>query len=184
MSQPGQLSHGIPARPPIQELARRIADLTRDLKQSQAALTQAVQRNTVGPWTTYTPAWTGSTTDPDAGGGSVSGRYQRIGFQTVLLEVYVLLGAGMSVGAGNYSLSLPVPAANTLSSNVARGAFWFRDVSGNADYQGFGLLGTSTNLQIRGLTGTATSSVWSSAGPVVPASGDWLSGSFFYETAS
>lgn len=47
MSQPGQLSHGLPPRDPISELARRNADLAKVVQQTQAALAQAIQANTV-----------------------------------------------------------------------------------------------------------------------------------------
>lgn len=60
MSQPGQVSHGIPPRATTQELARRIADLDRDLKQTQAALAQAIQAHS----TTLNGAWVQSDTTP------------------------------------------------------------------------------------------------------------------------
>jgi len=133
-------------------------------------------------WTAFTPTWTSSGTAPAIGNGTLSGRYSRIG-KTVHMEIHFLAGSTTTFGTGNYSLSLPVTAANAVDVNVAKGVFWFRDQGSTADYMGFGLLSTTTTLQIRGLAGTATSSLWSATTPVVPANTDWLTGSLTYEAA-
>jgi hypothetical protein len=64
----------------------------------------------ISPWTTYTPSWTASVTNPNIGNGNISGRYVTIG-ATVIGEIRVLMGtSGFSRGTGTYFLSLPTPA--------------------------------------------------------------------------
>lgn len=131
-------------------------------------------------FTAFTPAWTASTTNPTIGNGTIACRYQRYGKTIPSCEFYLLLGSTTTVGSGNYSLSIPVAAANLLSANVDRGHFWFRDVSATTDYQGFALFANASTMQIRGF---AANSLWNAAGPVVPANTDWLSGTICYEAA-
>ncbi|WP_406501971.1 hypothetical protein OHA04_37690 [Streptomyces sp. NBC_01590] len=61
-------------------------------------------------WTSYTPVWTAATTAPSIGNGVRSGRYMLIG-KTCHLAVRQASGTTTTVGAGNYSWSLPFTAA-------------------------------------------------------------------------
>ena len=65
------------------------------------------------PWTDYVPQFTAVTTNPTLGtGGGTAGSFIAIG-KTVLWHATVTFGtAGVAIGSGVYSLSLPVPAAN------------------------------------------------------------------------
>lgn len=64
-----------------------------------------------GPWVSYTPVWTAATTNPTLGNGTLVGRYQRVG-RTIHVHINLAAGSTSTFGAGNYSLSLPVAAAN------------------------------------------------------------------------
>jgi hypothetical protein len=64
-----------------------------------------------GPaWTQYTPAWTSSGTAPALGNGTSIGRYLRVG-KMVTFNLELILGSTSTIGTGSYSLSLPVAAA-------------------------------------------------------------------------
>lgn len=60
-----------------------------------------------GAWQTYTPVWTGSTSNPSIGNGSIAGRYQRIG-KTVKAQIQVAVGSTTTYGSGQFRWSLPV----------------------------------------------------------------------------
>jgi hypothetical protein len=64
----------------------------------------------ITPWTTYTPLFTASTTNPVIGNGSITGRYVSIG-ATIIGEIRIIAGTvGFSRGLGTYSVSLPTAA--------------------------------------------------------------------------
>ena len=82
----------------------------------------------VGIYRPYTPTLTAVTSDPDLGGGSIAGRFTRIGD---LVHCYgrFTFGAGSSAGSGAYIVSLPVTAANPLSSFRHPGTAFAQDSS-------------------------------------------------------
>lgn len=64
----------------------------------------------ISPWTTYTPVWLASITNPTIGNGSITGRYVEIG-ATVFGEIRIQAGtSGFSRGSGTYSVTLPTTA--------------------------------------------------------------------------
>lgn len=62
-------------------------------------------------WTTYTPVWSGSSSNPSLVNGTISGWYLRVRH---FIAVRILLTAGSSTtfGSGAYSFSLPVAPLN------------------------------------------------------------------------
>jgi len=60
-------------------------------------------------WTSYTPTWTGTTTNPVIGNGTISGRYMQVG-KTIHYEVKITMGSTTTYGSGAYLFSLPVAA--------------------------------------------------------------------------
>lgn len=71
-------------------------------------------------WFAYTPALTGTTTNPSVGSGYVVGSYQRYG-NTVFFRASIVLGSGMSAGSGQWRLTLPTPFFSNPSFAVAVG---------------------------------------------------------------
>lgn len=59
-----------------------------------------------GPGSSYTPAWTGSSTDPAIGDGTLSGRYIHL-MNLCFLSIDIIIGASTSRGSGVWSLGLP-----------------------------------------------------------------------------
>jgi hypothetical protein len=65
------------------------------------------QFNALGdPWTAYTPAWTGTTTNPVIGNGTITGSYRQIG-KTIDYGIHIVMGTTTTYGTGNYRFSLP-----------------------------------------------------------------------------
>ena len=58
---------------------------------------------------TYVPVWTGSTSNPSIGSGSIDGRYTVWG-DWVDVSIQIVLAADTGKGSGLYGVTLPVPA--------------------------------------------------------------------------
>lgn len=61
-------------------------------------------------WVTYSPTLVASTNPTLGTGGSLQGRYTRMG-DVAQVEITLTFGSGMSAGSGVYQFSLPVPPA-------------------------------------------------------------------------
>lgn len=131
-----------------------------------------------GAFTSYTPTWTASTTNPVIGNGTIVGWYLQIG---KVCFCYGMLTAGSTTtyGSGNYSVSLPL-ASNANATNIPIGSAWARSAS---DYQGFLLRSGASAFSIRGFLGPNSSSLWNPAAPFTFASGNWMSWFAVYEVA-
>src|SRR5690242_17937039 len=57
-------------------------------------------------WTSYTPVWTGTTTNPVIGNGSLNGRYARLG-KTLDVFIQITMGSTTTFGSGAWLLTLP-----------------------------------------------------------------------------
>jgi len=66
-------------------------------------------------WSTYTPAWTASSSNPAIGNGTITGRYKQIG-KTTFVNVKISMGESTTYGTGNWRISLPVNAHDTSSA--------------------------------------------------------------------
>jgi hypothetical protein len=58
-------------------------------------------------WTSYTPTWSASTTNPTLGNGTMVGFYDQVG-KTVDFVMRITFGTTTTAGTGNYTFSLPV----------------------------------------------------------------------------
>ena len=67
-----------------------------------------------GAWEPYTVAWTGLTTNPTIGNGTLQGRVRRAG-ALVHYTIEIVIGSTTSMGSGEYRLSLPTPLAEPSS---------------------------------------------------------------------
>lgn len=127
-------------------------------------------------WTSYTPTWTASTTNPTPGNMVATGSYQQIG-RTVNFVFKIVLGTVFNQGLGSYSFSLPVPpAANSID---ALAAFDYFDSSGGRHYVGVGNI--ATNISRVRLEGGVT---FGANLPVVMGIGDQWACSGSYEAAA
>jgi hypothetical protein len=70
-----------------------------------------------GAWTSYTPVWTGATTNPNVGNGTLTGRYSRYG-RDVRFHINLTCGSTTTFGAGGYNWTLPPFAAANLGASL------------------------------------------------------------------
>lgn len=60
-------------------------------------------------WTTYTPTWTGASSNPSLGNGTITGRYKQLG-ETVFFQLKLSIGSTTTGGSGSWRFGLPVAA--------------------------------------------------------------------------
>lgn len=71
----------------------------------------------MGAWTSYTPTWTSSGTQPALGNGTLVGRYARIG-RTIVCQINLIPGSTTTFGTGTYSWALPATSANAGATYI------------------------------------------------------------------
>ncbi|MGW1160354.1 hypothetical protein ACWD48_19480 [Streptomyces sp. NPDC002519] len=71
----------------------------------------------LGAWTSYTPTWTASTTNPSVGNGTLIGRYQLFG-KTCHLQINLVTGSTTTYGSGTYTFALPFTSANSGATYI------------------------------------------------------------------
>jgi len=67
-----------------------------------------------GAWTSYTPTWTASVTNPVLGDGTIDGRYKQFG-KIVHFYINILMGSTTTFGTGDWRVSLPVASQNNFN---------------------------------------------------------------------
>lgn len=60
----------------------------------------------MGEWTAFTPVWTGSTSDPEIGSGTLLGAYMRIA-ESVFFHIDLLLASDTLLASGRWLFDLP-----------------------------------------------------------------------------
>jgi hypothetical protein len=100
----------------------------------------------ITPWTTYTPIFYGSGSNPVIGNGSVTGRYVSIG-ATIVGEIRIIAGtSGFSRGSGTYSVSLPTPGV--IENFQPVGQVVMRDEGPGINYFGTAIFNNNVNNRI------------------------------------
>lgn len=67
-------------------------------------------------WTTYTPSWTATTTNPSLGNGTLVGSYMKVG-TTCHLSIQLVIGSTTNKGSGTYRFSLPFTTATVTNGS-------------------------------------------------------------------
>lgn len=75
--------------------------------------TAAFADSVTGPWSSYTPALTATTTNPTLGTSILVGSTATIGSVT-FWRASLTIASGFTVGSGNYQFSLPVASLGTF----------------------------------------------------------------------
>jgi hypothetical protein len=120
------------------------------------------------PTTSYTPTWTGSTTNPTLGTTTRTGRYT-IFLGLCIVQVEISIGSGFSAGSGNYRWSLPAGVTNI--GGGAPGSAMIVDSSPFTVWVGFCSI-FSTEVEIYRAIDTGTTTVPIGSGSIAWASGD------------
>lgn len=122
----------------------------------------------------YTPTWTGSTTNPVIGNGTITGRYRRHG-KTVTATINIAAGSTTTYGSGFWSFTLPFTADTTVSPI---GSAQILDSSAGTVFTGHVIHNSSTTMVVYSHNTTAAIG---SAVPMTWANNDTLRLTLTYE---
>ena len=136
-------------------------------------------QNAFGAWTSYTPSWTASTTNPVIGNGTIVGAYTQVQ-KTVWYRAQITMGSTTTYGSGVYSLSLPVTHGTSSNQIVEAVAF---DTSTGFYYRGLTVLFTAGTIRTQFVDAAGSTSGWTPTVPFTWASGDIYMVSGCYEAA-
>lgn len=101
----------------------------------------------IGEWTSYTPTWSSSGTQPTIGNGTLTGRYKKLDGKTYHVSMRLLWGSSTTAGTGTWAFSLPSGLAtpSDIRASVSAGAL----NSGTRWYAGTGfVVPTGTNVEV------------------------------------
>ncbi|MER7046787.1 hypothetical protein [Streptomyces jumonjinensis] len=136
-------------------------------------------------WTTYTPTWTGATTNPTIGNGNLTGRHMKIG-RTCHIHLNVTVGSTTTFGTGSLALGLPFQAAASMPGVLS--AICNRDPATPNFIMGAAQIpvgGTTTGAIWFANPGTAGDwNSWASGAPWTLAAGDVIRVYGTYQTAT
>ena len=133
------------------------------------------------PTTTYTPTWAGTVTNPTISNGTVTGYYWQIG-KLVIGSWRIVLGTTTNIGAGNYTISLPIATAARYGAEDTLGTGLYRHQATPIRYSLAMYWNSSTTIAPLYLNSSANPTSLSASAPVAPASTDVITGQFMYES--
>ncbi|MER5892272.1 hypothetical protein [Streptomyces sp. NPDC001876] len=132
-------------------------------------------------WTTYTPTWTGATTNPVLGNGVITGRYIKVG-RTCTASIQLTTGSTTTYGSGAYSFGVPFIAASATVAYIGAAR-----LSGTDTWLGHILLGQGATVGTLTFSATATNTRGANMAAAVPetlAAGALLRATVTYQTAT
>ena len=138
-------------------------------------------------WTSYTPTWTATTSNPAIGNGTLTGRYLLMG-KTVYVRIYLQYGSTSTAGSGNWKWALPFNNATNITKHLVVGTSAILD-SGTAYYRGWVVISSDYQNRVGIILGrTDTTYIQqdyavTNTAPMTPANGDFYSLTFCYERA-
>jgi len=144
-------------------------------------LTAATMNSIGAAWETWTPALTGSTTNPNIGStGTITGRYGRINKTYYGIASFNFGGTGISAGSGFYFVSLP---ATAQAAGPITGGWYAYDSSADTIATGIMALDNTSRMAFyRNGVGGGVFLVAATV-PWTWASGDFMRWQFQYEAA-
>jgi len=108
----------MPLNLPDPQLPGNPQDALQSIQRNFEALATRVNPGNFGAFAPYTPTLTAATTNPTLGTGSTRwGNYAQIG-KVVVAHFGIVFGSGGSAGTGNYAISAPVKASNSMDQGL------------------------------------------------------------------
>jgi hypothetical protein len=130
-------------------------------------------------WTTFTPTWTATTTNPVIGNGTLTGKYIKIG-KTVIAQYRFVAGSTTTFGSGNYRFSLPINADRIVGAQGGVAGSLFMEDNGVANFQSTGVrLPDADRIEFL----TSSTLPVSNSSPFTWANGDFFMGEIVYGVA-
>lgn len=121
-------------------------------------------------WTPYAASWTGATTNPVLGDGTLSAAYRLIG-KTLHLRLYLLVGTTTTLGSGDWRFSLP--AGVTAKAGVIQAMHCYLLDPGSTNYAASAHCGPVSGFYDRLIVSHGTANV-GAAHPFAWGNGDSL----------
>jgi hypothetical protein len=128
-----------------------------------------------GPFATYTAAWTGSTTFPALGNGSLSARYSVIS-RVAYVDLVLFIGSTTTMGTGYWEFGLPMPAVD--ATGQVGGLALILDSSTGLYSTAVPVLSSNSAFHVQ-VTGASTAAM-SGTAPITWATGDTMRISLWY----
>ena len=128
------------------------------------------------PWTSYSPLWTASTTNPTNYTGT--GEYIQAGKLVIFKARVTANAAGFTAGSGTYRVSLPVAIADGIGARFVVGI-----LKSGSTYMGMTYSVSGTTAFIGYNDGTAIMASVTNAIPSVFAANDYIELTGTYEAA-
>jgi hypothetical protein len=119
--------------------------------QAALAMVDAKFEEQDAAWTSYTPTWTGSTSNPTLGDGTLVGTY-RVSGKTLWFRLYLAAGSTTTFGSGNYGFSTNLPVTFKTGINQVAAASIEDNAPSVNRYPTTALLTGGTNTIARILT--------------------------------
>ena len=145
----------------------------------------AAQMNGIGEaWTSFTPVWTATTTNPVLGNGTFVGEYTRVN-KLVFARFAFVAGSTTTYGTGDYRFDFPVAAKNLLNFSAILCSGFIFDSSSSEMYEVVASTVSSGSVFRLNAFRNSTQTV-SVVGPTVPmtfANGDQMFFTICYEAA-
>lgn len=110
------------------------------------------------PFQSWTPVWTGATTNPVLNNGTLEGAYARIG-DVVFWRLSLKIGSTTTTGSGLWSFSLPVNANAAMLPTSGLGSgigTWYGENPGTVGYGGSAVLVTASTMAMSYTNNTST----------------------------
>lgn len=101
----------------------------------------------MGEWQDYTPVWTGTSTNPTLGNGTLAGRWTYVAGKTVCFEISLTIGSTTTVATGIWTFTLPVAKRNDAFLRCIIGPA-LAENTGVADFPGGALTATTTTVVV------------------------------------
>ncbi|MEU0359910.1 hypothetical protein [Streptomyces cyaneofuscatus] len=134
-------------------------------------------------WTSWSPTWTSTGTNPTLGNGALAGRHMKVG-RTVHVLITLTWGSTTVPGTGSYLFSLPFPGAAAIPGVLGVTC----NTTGSVNYiEGSAPLGngatTTGNMWLANPSVTGDWNAWAASAPTL-AAGDVIRVYGTYQSAS
>jgi hypothetical protein len=147
--------------------------------------TNAASLNDVGAaWTSFTPVWTSTGTQPAIGNGSLTGKFCRIN-KLVIGNIALISGGTTNFGTGSYLFNFPITAASPIfayGTILSEGVYYDSNVGGGYKLTASFNAGSTANFRIQVYTNASqTYQLLGATSPVTFVSPDEILITFCYE---
>ena len=153
---------------------------------SVGAVLTAAQLNSIGEaFTSFTPSWTATTTNPVLGNGTLTGEYTQVN-KLVYARYALIPGSTTTFGTGDYRFTFPVAAKviNNFGTILSSGLFFDSNVSQMYNMVASSVSGSSTVFRlVTFLNSTQDLRILGPTAPVTVAVNDQMFFSILYEAA-